>query len=90
MVRDAAGNPHPAAEFPVYYSVEGPGQILGIANGDMSSGESYAANPRMIHDGRAQLVLRSTGEDGTVRVTARADGLLEGTALIKFHKYPPR
>ena len=90
MVRDAAGNPHPAAEFPVYYSVEGPGQILGIANGDMSSGESYAANPRMIHDGRTQLVLRSTGEDETVRVTARAEGLLEGTALIKFHKYPPR
>ncbi|MEX0331820.1 MAG: glycoside hydrolase family 2 TIM barrel-domain containing protein [Puniceicoccaceae bacterium] len=89
-VLDAAGNPHPGAELSVTYGVDGPASIIGIANGNMGSEESYSANPRRTQKGRAQLVLRSTGEPGTVRVAAHSDDLESGSAVINFSQFPPR
>lgn len=75
VVTDKDGIPVPGAKTKVEFVVEGPGRIIGVDNGDLTSMESYKGNSRSAYHGRAQAIVQSTGEPGRLTVTAKAEGL---------------
>jgi beta-galactosidase len=77
---DREGRLRPDADQPVRYSIEGAGTLAGIGSGDLTTRESYRANPRRVFHGRALVVVRSTHEPGPIALRAEAPGL-EGTSV---------
>ncbi|MCM1449308.1 MAG: DUF4982 domain-containing protein [Clostridiales bacterium] len=59
----------PGADYELEFSVEGPAQIVGVINGDNYSNENTTGNKRSLYNGRASVILRSTGESGDVKLT---------------------
>jgi beta-galactosidase len=82
-VVDAKGVLVPEARHLVTYSVEGPGRIIGVDNGDVWSTESYQGDKRYTHQGRALAIVQSTGREGTVVVHASASGLHGGRVAAR-------
>lgn len=74
-VEDAMGVPVQNAESPVRYAVDGPAEIAGIGSADLTTTESYRANPRRLYQGRSLVVLRTTDKPGRITITASAPGL---------------
>lgn len=58
----------------VEFSVEGPAEIVGVINGDMSSPELTVGSQRSLYQGRAVVILRSKPEAGKVTLTAKGEG----------------
>jgi beta-galactosidase len=74
-ITDKDGQWRPNVAVPVEYQVTGPGTIVGIGNANLESLESYQANPRHTHHGRALVVVRTTDEPGDITLTASSPGL---------------
>ncbi len=70
------------ADHEVRYSVDGPGTIAGVGSGDVASEESYLSPCRRVYLGRSLLIVRSTGQAGTIRIQASAAGLISGEVSI--------
>ncbi len=66
----------------VDFSVEGPAEIVGVINGDITSHELTVGSSRSLYNGTCTVILRSKKEAGEVTLTATADGLK--TAKTKF------
>jgi len=81
-VVDAAGRLRPDASVSVRYTLAGEGTIAGIGSGDLTSRESYRANPRRLFQGRALVVVRSTARPGSIELRAEAPGL--GAAVSRI------
>lgn len=67
---DANGAWQPEAEVAVKFAVEGPASIVAVGSADLTSEETYQANPRKLARGRGLVVLRTTEEAGTITLTA--------------------
>jgi beta-galactosidase len=77
-VTDEDGIHHPMASPLIHYTLEGPCEIIGIGSGDLTSRQSYQANPRIAANGRALVIIRhieETGAGGPMLLKARAEGL---------------
>jgi len=74
-VTDAAGRPVPNASNLIRFTVEGPGVIEGVDNGNPVSTESFKAPYRRAYNGKCLLIVRSTGETGTINVKMEGEGL---------------
>jgi len=81
-VRDAAGRLVPTASNLVRFSLDGPGRIVGVGNGDPSSHEPDHALQRSAFNGLAMALVQSRRSGGTIRITAAADGIRGATATI--------
>jgi len=79
---DEPGRLRPDADHSLRYRLQGPGEIIGIGSGDLTSQESYQANPRRTHQGRALVIIRSTGKRGTIRLTASSSKLSSGETTV--------
>lgn len=53
----------------LHFKVEGPAEIIGVINGDMSSDESFTTPTRSLYNGEATVILRATIEPGNVMLT---------------------
>jgi beta-galactosidase len=74
-IHDAAGRWQPWGDRPVSFSLPG-GRILAVGSGDLTSTESYQANPRRTFRGRALVVCEvNPFARGLVHLTAEAEGL---------------
>ena len=73
--RDRDGILQPNAAAAVKFTLEGPGAIAGVGNGDMTSLESYRTNPHSLFQGRALVVIRTLAAPGRIVLTAAAPGL---------------
>lgn len=82
-VTDRNGRLRPDADPAVRFALHGPGLIAGVGNGDMTTLESYQANPHHLFQGRAVVVIRSTAESGRLKLTASAPGLADATVTIR-------
>lgn len=51
------------------FSVDGPAEIIGVINGDMTSHESFTGRTRSLYNGEATVILRSMPESGEVTLT---------------------
>jgi beta-galactosidase len=82
-VVDAQGVRVPDATPELTFSLAGPAKLLGLENGDLSSGATGKDGVRKAHRGRGLAILQARREAGMVRLTARANGLGETTVVIE-------
>lgn len=78
---DAKGLANPLSDHLVRYTIEGPGEIAGVCNGDPLSMEPDQAAERRLFYGKALLIVRPVGP-GVIRVTAEAAGLSPAAVSI--------
>ncbi|QKW59420.1 DUF4982 domain-containing protein [Streptomyces sp. NA03103] len=88
-VVDRHGVVVPGAEHLISFDVAG-GSLAGLDNGRQESAERYQASTRTAFHGKALAIVRSGTRPGTVRVTARADGLRTGTATVRARRAADR
>lgn len=56
------------------FSVEGPAEIVGVINGDITSDELTVGNTRCLYNGTATVILRAKRNPGKVTLSVKADG----------------
>jgi beta-galactosidase len=83
-VVDAEGNLCPNADHSIQYKLDGPASIVGVGSGDLTSRESYQANPRRVFQGRGLVVVRSGDEIARLKLTASAEGLPSDVISIEI------
>lgn len=81
-VVDRRGVVVPDAEHLISFEVAG-GSPPGSTTAEQESAERYQASTRTAYHGKALAIVRSGTRTGTVKVTARADGLRTGTAVVR-------
>ncbi|WP_321572124.1 glycoside hydrolase family 2 TIM barrel-domain containing protein [uncultured Duncaniella sp.] len=59
----------PGTDTKLTFKVDGPAEIVGVINGNLSSDEMMTGNTRSLYNGRASVILRSTDEAGPVTLT---------------------
>lgn len=79
---DAAGQVQPNAAQAVRVAIAGPGSIAAVGNGDGTSAESYRGERMVLFHGRALVVVRAGRTGGAIRLSATAEGLKAGEAMI--------
>jgi beta-galactosidase len=80
---DAQGNVQPQADGEVQFSLNGPGVIAAVGNGDGQDGASYQGDRRKMFRGRALVIVRTSRQSGPITVTARAPGLTAASSTIQ-------
>ena len=82
-IEDQSGNLCPLAANLVRFKATGAGEIAAVDNGDAASAEPFQADHRKVFNGLALAIVRSrAGQTGSIQVTASADGLQAGTAVL--------
>ena len=72
----------PDADNEVIFDVDSPGQIIGIENGDLNSLDDPKDHVHKAYRGRGLAILQAQRQAGTIRVTARSEGLTPATIEI--------
>jgi beta-galactosidase len=73
---DAEGRPVPDANLPVTFTLQGPGKIIGLGNGDPNCHESEKGDKRSLFNGLAQVIVQSNRESsGQIKLRADSAGL---------------
>ncbi|NLZ04268.1 MAG: DUF4982 domain-containing protein [Phycisphaerae bacterium] len=86
-VLDGKGTLCPLAGNLVRFEIDGPAEIAGIGNGNPLSLESFQDDSHELFHGKAMLILRTLeGQNGRIRVTARAEGLKDGRAQLQARR----
>ncbi len=80
---DKKGRQVKGASSKVTFTVDGPAELAGVINGDITSEELTVGNTRRLYNGTATAILRSTGAAGKVTLTATADGLRPVKLILK-------
>ncbi len=84
QVVDAQGRVVPSADQQVHFSVEGPGAIIGLNNGDPTNHEPEKGFQHQVFHGLAQVIVQTTaGADGLLRLRAASAGLASGELVVK-------
>ncbi|HLK91428.1 MAG TPA: DUF4982 domain-containing protein, partial [Polyangia bacterium] len=81
-VQDGSGVFVPTASNAVTFTVSGPGQLVGVDNGNPIDTSSYKGTSRSAFSGKVLAIVRSTGTAGTITVTASAAGLTSASAAV--------
>ncbi|ATG56201.1 beta-galactosidase [Brachybacterium ginsengisoli] len=88
-VLDADGVEVPTATDLLRFAVEGPGRILATDNGDPTDMTAFPSPERRAFSGRALAVVAAErGADGTLRVSASAEGLQGDEVLVQLARSP--
>jgi beta-galactosidase len=74
-IEDANGVRVPTAANSVTFSVSGPGQLVGVDNGNAIDDTSYKGMSRNAFSGKVLGIVRSTGTAGTIVITSTSSGL---------------
>ncbi|HEY6187585.1 MAG TPA: beta-galactosidase GalB [Pyrinomonadaceae bacterium] len=83
-VADRAGLLVPRSKNRIRFEISGPGEIVAVDNGDATDHESFQAKVRNAFNGLCLVVVRTkAGQTGTIKLTARADGLPGAQVLIR-------
>ena len=83
-IADKDGTMAPRANNRIHFEIDGPGEIVATDNGDPTSFESFKSHDRAAFNGLCLAIVRAkSGQTGTIKITATADGLKVGTATIK-------
>lgn len=71
------------AENPVKFTVEGPGELVAVDNGDLTNNYSYQGSELPLYRGGATAIIKAKpGCTGTIRVTASSPGLSPASVEI--------
>jgi beta-galactosidase len=75
-VVDSEGVRVPHADSEIQFDVEGVGENIGVGNSNHRSLAPYKADFRKVYEGRARIIVQSSGEaTGEITVRAEAEGL---------------
>ena len=85
---DEKGRPVPTAEFMVNFQIGGPGEIIGVGNGDPNCHEPEKASQRSLFHGLAQVILQSGKSPGDLVLKASAEGIKPAECRIKVAPAP--
>ncbi|MDF1560086.1 MAG: beta-galactosidase GalB [Bacteroidales bacterium] len=81
-VVDSDNVPVPHFDDLITFTVEGPGTIAGVDNGSQTSMEPFRADYRRAFNGKCLLVVKAGKEEGSVRVTAVAEGMMSAVTEL--------
>lgn len=81
-VTDSEGVVVPSADHEIRFEVEGAGENVGVGNSNHRSLAPYKADVRNVHNGRARIIIQSSGEAGEITVRAEAEGLASDALTI--------
>ena len=88
---DATGNFVPTDNSKIRFTIEGPGQIIGVGNGDPNSHEIDKTNERSLFNGKCQAIIQSSYGSGDLVVRAEAEGLQFAELVLRvLPKEPPK
>lgn len=87
-VLDADGRPVPTASNRIKFFVEGPGEIIGLGNGDPNCHEPEKGNERSLFHGLAQVILQSGTESGELTLRAESPGVASAECRIVVRNVP--
>ncbi|HEU5396253.1 MAG TPA: beta-galactosidase GalB, partial [Verrucomicrobiae bacterium] len=74
----------PRADNRIHFDLAGPGEIVATDNGDPTDFEPFPSPDRKAFSGLCLVIIRGkAGEPGTIKITARSEGLAAGSATIK-------
>ena len=83
-VVDSRGIENPRAENRIHFAIQGPGEIVATDNGDATDLEPFPSHDRNAFHGKCLLIIRSiNGREGSIRITASAQGLADGNAIVR-------
>jgi len=82
-VVDSAGTLNPHGNQLVSYTLDGPGRIRVIDNGDLADHSSQDASARKLRKGKQLLILQAGNEPGDLIISATAEGLKPSKVKIK-------
>ncbi|HZT22309.1 MAG TPA: beta-galactosidase GalB [Verrucomicrobiae bacterium] len=83
-VTDRHGLVAPRADNHLYFSLEGPGEIVATDNGDPTDFEPFPSPDRKAFNGLCLVIVRGEpGRPGPITVMATSDGLAAGKIVIK-------
>ncbi|MGE5426724.1 MAG: DUF4982 domain-containing protein, partial [Methylococcaceae bacterium] len=80
---DKEGNVCPLANNKIDISIDGPGRVAGVGNGNPQSFDPFQANYVNLFYGKAMIILGSGTEKGTVTVSVTSGNLQKETKRIK-------
>lgn len=80
---DASGVINPQSDQMLNFQLEGPGQIIGVDNGDLKDPSPYVAHQRKTWNGRALVVIKSDKSDGEIILKVSSENLPEASLKIK-------
>ena len=72
----------PTASSSVTFAVSGPGQLVGVDNGNPVDTSSYKGASRSAFSGKVLAIVRSTGTAGTITINASSSGLTAGSVTV--------
>ena len=81
-IKDANGVNVPSAANSVTFSISGPGQLVGVDNGNPIDTASYKATSRNAFSGKVLAIVRSTGTAGSITVGGSSSGLTAGSVTV--------
>ncbi len=81
-ITDNANILDPNASHQLNFSIEGPGEIVGVDNANLKDTVPFVGNTRKAWKGRAMVVIKSTRASGTIRLKAQAPELAEAVLEI--------
>ncbi|MBQ7792260.1 MAG: hypothetical protein IJ367_02060, partial [Clostridia bacterium] len=70
------------ADNEIRFTVEGEGTFLGTGNGNPGSHEDDTLPVRRVFNGLCQLLVRPTGQKGTIKIKAEAAGFQAGECVV--------
>jgi beta-galactosidase len=82
-VVDSTGTLNPHSNQLVNYTLDGPGRIRVIDNGDLADHTSPGASSRELRRGKQLLILQAGSEPGDLIICASAEGLRPSKVKIK-------
>jgi beta-galactosidase len=82
-VTDANGIPVLAADNAITFTVTGAGKLVATDSADGNSTESFQSNKRLAYGGLCLAFVKANANAGQITITAKADGLADGTATVE-------
>jgi beta-galactosidase len=95
LARDASGREVPDADQQIDFTLDGPGRIIGVGNGDPSSHEADARPDssgwgRRLFNGKCQVIVQSKGGAGKIVLRASSPGLARAEIRITASDVAPK
>jgi beta-galactosidase len=86
---DSQGRVVPTSDPMAKFTLSGPGQIIGLGNGDPTCHEPEKGNAHSLFNGLGQVILQTmAGGSGLLTLQASSDGLTAGNATIQVNSTP--
>ncbi len=79
---DEHGTLVPRATDEVSFEITWPGELIAVGTANPVSEESYVGTQRKAFQGRLMVVVRSSGQEGAIRLTATANGLVTAETSV--------